>query len=159
MKIRARCGSHVNLTMAVYKLMHVKQGTKPFTQFKREVEELAVQCQFEQNPYTKDRAIKDAIVFGTSDEKLRKEALAKDVDLAALTKAALGYEQSRKSYGTIKANSEEVRKIQKTYTQEEVDNLVARVTAGKYSSRSKTKDGGKDDGGQKKKKCPNCPSH
>ena len=44
-KIRAQCGSHVNLTMAVYKLMHVQQGTKTFTQFKREVEELAVQCQ------------------------------------------------------------------------------------------------------------------
>ena len=154
-KIRAQCGSHVNLTMAVYKLMHVQQGTKTFTQFKREVEEMAVQCQFEQNPYTKERAIKDAIIFGTSDDKLRKEALAKDVDLAALSKAALGYEQSRKSCGTMmKSSGEEVRRVKKTYTQEEVDNLVARVTAGKYSSRSKDK---KAD--QKKKKCPNCPPH
>ena len=155
-KIRARYGSHVNLTMVVHKLMHVQQGSKTFTQFRREVEELAVQCQFEQNPYTKERAIKDAIIFRTSDKKLRKEALAKDVDLAALTKAALGYEQSRKSYGTMmKSNNEDVRRVKKTYTQEEVDNIVAKVTAGKYSNRFKGKDGII----QKKKKCPNCPPH
>ena len=102
-KIRTQCGGHVNLTMAMYKLMHIKQGTKSFTQFKREVEELAVQCQFETNPYTKSRAIKDAMIYGTSDEKLQKEALAKDVDRATLTKAGLGYEQARKSHGAMKS--------------------------------------------------------
>ena len=95
-KIRTQCGRHINSTMAMYKLMHVQQGTKTFTQFAREVEELATQCQFDTVPYTKERAMKDAIIFGTSDDKLRKEALAKDVDLTTLTKTALGYEQSRK---------------------------------------------------------------
>ena len=126
-KIRDKFGKHVNLTMGMYKLMHIKHGSKSLTMFRHEVEELAVQCQFEQHPYNKERAIRDAIIFGTTDEKLRKEALAKDVDLETLTKAALGYEQARKSFGTISKN-EDVKKV-KTYTQKEVDNIVAKVTA------------------------------
>ena len=69
-KIRTQYGCHVNSTMAMYKLMHVQQGTKTFTQFACEVEELATQCQFDTVPYTKERAMKDAIIFGTSDDKL-----------------------------------------------------------------------------------------
>ena len=76
-KIRMQCGSHVNLSMVMFKLMHAKQGAKSFTEFANEVDELASQCQLEKNPYTKERATKDALIFGTSDEVLRKEALAK----------------------------------------------------------------------------------
>ena len=154
-KIRTQCGRHVNSTMAMYKLMHVQQGTKTFTQFAREVEELATQCQFDTVPYTKEGAMKDAIIFGTSDDKLRKEALAKDVDLTTLTKTALGYEQSWKSCGTMKTTGEPIQRIDKpsTYTQEQVDQIVACIMAGKYSSRVKDKDKS-----TKPKKCPNCPS-
>ena len=74
-KLRIKCGSHVNLSMAMFKLMHAKQGTKTMTEFANEIEELATQCQFESNPYDKKRAIKDALIFGTSDEQLRREAL------------------------------------------------------------------------------------
>ena len=139
--------------MAMYKLMHVQQGTKTFTQFARE--KLATQCQFDTVPYTKERATKDAIIFGTSDDKLRKEALAKDVDLTTLTKTALGYEQSRKSCGTIKTAGEPIQCIAtpSTYAQEQVDQIVAHIMAGKYSSRVKDKDKS-----TKPKKCLNCPS-
>ena len=154
-KIRTQCGHHVNSTMAMYKLMDVQQGTKTFTQFAREVEELAIQCQFDTVPYTKERAMKDAIIFGTSDDKLRKEALAMDVDLTTLTKTALGYEQSRKSCGTMKTTEEPIQRIHTpgTYTQEQVDQIVACIMAGKYSSQAKDKDKS-----TKPKKCPNCPS-
>ena len=50
-KIRTHCGCHVNSTMAMYKLMHVQQGMKTFTQFASEVEELATQCQFDTVSY------------------------------------------------------------------------------------------------------------
>ena len=30
-KVRTKCGSHVNLSMAMFKLMHAKQGTKTIT--------------------------------------------------------------------------------------------------------------------------------
>ena len=71
-KIRTKCGAHVNLSMAMFKLMHARQGTKSITEFAREVQELAVQCQFTEKPYTKERAMKDAIIFGTSDDRLRQ---------------------------------------------------------------------------------------
>ncbi|KAF0313758.1 hypothetical protein FJT64_015742 [Amphibalanus amphitrite] len=47
LKIRASCAQHVNLTMAMYKLMHVKQGTKSVTEFAQEVDSLAQKCQLD----------------------------------------------------------------------------------------------------------------
>ena len=151
-KIRTQCGSHVNLSMAMFKLMHAKQGTRAFTEFAKHIEELATQCQFDTQPYDKDRAIKKVMIFGTSDDKLRQEALGKDYTLKQLKQAALGYEQSRRSAVTIKTErgetSESCRKI---YSQEQVDEIVAKVTAGKYSVQQKNKSAGQ--------KCPNCPPH
>jgi hypothetical protein len=164
-KFRDKCGSHVNLAMAMFKLMHAKQGTKTVTEFAREVDAIATECQFDTQPYTKERAMKDAIVFGTSDDKLRHEALAKDLDLDSLLRVALGYEQSRRSSGTIKTTTgDDVRQVK--YTQDDVDNIVARVVAGKYSirntpgasgssgNRSDTR-GNRSD--TQRNKCPNCP--
>ena len=39
-KIRVNFGNQVNLTMAMYKLMHAKQGSKPFAEFVKDIEEL-----------------------------------------------------------------------------------------------------------------------
>ena len=98
------------------KLMHAQQGSKTFTH-------------------------RDAIILRTSNEKLRREALAKDVDLATLTKTALGYEQLRKSCRAMKSTSEDIHRvdIRSTYTKEQVHQIVALVIAGKYSSRIKDK--------------------
>ena len=153
-KIRTKFGDHVNLSMAMFKLMHASQGSKTVTEFAREVDELATQCQFDQKPYTKERAMKDAIIFGTSDDKVRQEALAKDYDLKQLMKSALGYEQSRKASSAIKATAgDDIRHV--TYTQEDVDSIVARVMAGKYSTRGQSS--GKPTAG--KNKCRFCPPH
>ena len=81
--------------------MHARQGTKSVTEFVREIDELTDQCQFDTTPYDKDRARKDAYIFGTADGKLRQEALAKDFTYEQVMKAALGYEQSRRASGTI----------------------------------------------------------
>jgi len=145
-KIRQKCGSHVNLSMAVFKLMHAKQGSRTFTEFFKEVEELATQCQFDTQPYDKNRAIKDAIIFGTSDEKLRQESLGKDFNLQQLRQAALGYEQSRRSTGAIKGERGE-DSCRKLYSQEQVDDMIAKVTVGKYSAQK----------AKKGQKCNNCP--
>ena len=61
----------VNLSMAMFKLMHAKQGIKTIPAFSNEIGELATQCQFDSYPYDKERAMKDALIFGTSDEQLR----------------------------------------------------------------------------------------
>ena len=81
--------------------------------------------------------MKDAFIFGTSEYKLPLEALAKDFTYAQVMQAALCYEQSRRASGSIKQISgEEVRQV--TYTQDDVDAIVARVMSGKCSSRSNT---------------------
>ena len=155
-KIQTRCGSHVNLSMAIFKLMHAKQGTKTFTEFANEVDGLATQCQFEANPYTKDSATKDALIFGTSDEKLRQKALAKEFNLSDLKKAALGYEQSRKSAGAIK-NERQDEACSRVYTESELSEIVSRITAGKYSSQANKSN--KPARNSSETKCSNCPPH
>ena len=115
-KVRTKCGSHVNLSMAMFKLMHAKQGSKTITEFSNEVEELAIQCQFDSHPYNKERAMRDTIIFGTADEQLRREVLAKafnlqpSLSLQQISTAAVGYEQSRKNAGTIKKNSAKIQR-------------------------------------------------
>ncbi|KAF0297432.1 hypothetical protein FJT64_005133 [Amphibalanus amphitrite] len=146
-QIRAHCRQHVNLSMAVFRLMHARQGEKTVTEFLDELDSLATQCQFDTNPYTPERAKKDAFIFGTSDERLRQEALARDPDLQTLVKSALGYEQARKSSGAI---------------QSEVGESVARVaTRGRYSinqpTRTPSGQGGR--GAGPRVRCKNCPPH
>ena len=156
-KIRKHGGKHVTLLMAMFKLMHVRQGSKSVTEFAREVHDLAERCQYDTKPYDKNRAMKDAFTFGTSDDKLCQEALVKDFTYAQVMQAALGYEQSRRASGSIKQTSgEEVRQV--TYTQDDVDAIVARVMSGKYSSRSNTVPP-KPDSKQGNNKCRNCPPH
>ena len=154
-KIREKFGTHVNLAMAVFRLMHCRQGTRSVTEYLKELDELGTQCQFTEQAYTKERAMKDAYIFGTSDDKLRQEALAKDLDFEKLRRAALGYEQSRRASGQIKTTSpseSEVRQV--NYSQNQVDEIVARVMAGKYSARNQSKPGDTS-----ATKCPNCPPH
>lgn len=163
-KIRTQCDSHVNLSMAMFKLMHTKQGSKTFTEFANEVDELAKQCQLDKNPYTTERAAKDALIFGTADETLRKEALAKDFDFKQLRQAALGYEQSRNSAGKIKQEQGQEDLCRRTYTEAEVNEMVSRITAGKFSIQSQKKNApGKNHTAQKPAnspyQCPNCPPH
>ena len=158
-KIRAHCAKHVNLSMAVFKLIHAQQGTKSITVFAKEIEELATQCQFTERQYTKERAMKDAIIFGTSDERLRQEALAKDLDYPLLMKAALGYEQSRKASGTIKASTALDTASNVMYTEDQIEDIVSRVIAGKYSMRKPGKTKPDKTKSDISRKCPNCPSH
>ena len=80
--------------------------------------------------------MKDAIIFGTSDEQLRREALAKDFDLKQITTAALGYEQSRKNAGAIKKEQDQdTDECRRVYTEKQVEEIVAKVQAGKFSSQ------------------------
>ena len=144
--IRSHCGKHVNLSMAMFRLMHARQGDKTVTEFLDELEALSSQCQFDTNPYSQERAKKDAFIFGTSDDRLRQEALAKDPDLQTLVKTALGYEQARKSSGAIKLEAGEA---------------VARVTVrGRYSTNRPAKSAPVSQGNRNTRpRCKNCPPH
>ena len=70
---------------------------KTFTQFAGEVEDLATKCEFDTKSYIEEHTMRDAITLGTSDEKLPREALAKDADHTTLGKTALGYENHAKA--------------------------------------------------------------
>ena len=54
--------------------------------------------------------MRDATIFGTSDENLLRGTLVKDVDLA-LTKRALGHEQSCKSCGAKKCTTKDIHRV------------------------------------------------
>ena len=103
--------------------------------------------------------MKDTIIFGTSDEHLRQEALAKDLDYPALMKAALGYEQSRKASGTIKASTTLDTASNVMYTEDQIEDIVSHVIAGKYSMRKPGKTKPDKTKSDISRKCPNCPSH
>lgn len=151
-KITNHLNQYVNYALAMYELMNAKQGEKSVAEYQREIKLRADRVQFVKRPYTKDIAMRDAYIFGTSDEKLRKEALAKDLPYTDLIKSATSYEQARKSSTAI-ASGDTTKRV---YTQNEVDELVAKVQiAGKYSNRyqpERTRDKGPV-------KCPNCPPH
>ena len=91
-----------------------------------------------------------------SDDKFCQEALAKDFTYAQVMKSALGYEESRQASGAIKQTSgEDVRKVM--YNQE-VDAIVARVIAGKYSNRQATpQHQGMPPQRTQQARCRNCP--
>ena len=156
-KIRAEFSKYINESMTLFKLMTAKQGTKSVADFHRELDDLAEECKFDVKPYTKDRAVKDAYIFGTSDEKLRQEALAKDFDLQHVLKAALGYEQSRKSSATIRSANAAAEDVKQMYTKEDVEDVVARVMSGRYSARNQASQQGNKD--PPRSRCPNCPPH
>ena len=158
-KIRAHCVKHVNLSMAVFKLMHTQQGTKSITVFGKEIEELATQCQFTECQYTKERAMKDVIIFHMSEEHLQQEALAKDLDYPALMKAALGYEQSHKASSTIKAGTTLDTTCNVMYTEDQIKDTVSCVIPGKYSMRKPRTTKPAKTKSDISQKCPNCPNH
>ena len=83
-------GVQVSLMMAMHRLMRHQQGTKSFAEFVKEIEELGDHCQLDRNLYTCQRAHKMLLKFGTADDKVHQEALAKDYDLASLIKAGQG---------------------------------------------------------------------
>ena len=147
-KIREKAAAHINLSMAVYELMHAEQGSRTVTQYAKELDEKAKQCQFETRPYTRQRAMRDAFIFGTSDQKLRRDALAQDWSYDKLFKTALSYEQSRKAADAINTTTEEVNRLQ---------------LAGRYSARrpppTARQQNNRGKPGATAGHCPNCPPH
>ena len=86
--VRAYVTGQTNQAMSRFKLFTSKaQGNQSFSSWWTKVCEQAEKCDF--NGYTKEKAARDAIIFQTSDTKLRKKALAEDTDLDELVKLGL----------------------------------------------------------------------
>ena len=69
-KIKDELRKMVNRTMAMYQLFTTKQGDRNWMDFIRVLEDKAHVLDFAAIPYTENDAVKDAAIFGMSDEKL-----------------------------------------------------------------------------------------
>ena len=75
----------VNLTMSMDEFLGIKQGNKTFSTFLAELERLgSASYKCVGNIYREEVAIRDQVVRGTSDDKLRKDAQAKEHTLDEL---------------------------------------------------------------------------
>ena len=88
--------------------------------------------------YSEERAIRDIMVELTNDTKLRKDALSKDLSLAALLKEGEANELARSRAATVEGKSvNKIDTFDDELTDEEANYMIAKLKrAGKYSARS-----------------------
>ena len=92
-KIRAAITGQTNQAMMKYKLFTgMEQEDQAFSSWWSSVKEQADKCNF--TGYNQEKAARDAILFQTSNVKLRKRILAEDQSLEEVVKLGLAYEQS-----------------------------------------------------------------
>jgi hypothetical protein len=93
-KVEAGITGQTNQAISRHKLFtKMEQGEKDFAAWYPIIKEQALRCKF--NDYNADAAARDAILYQTSNEKLQREILAKDLDFKATVKAGLALEQSK----------------------------------------------------------------
>ena len=99
--------------------------------------------------YTEDRAIRDTMIELTTDSKLRKDGVSKDLKLNEVLKEGEANELARSRAATVEGKS--VHKIQRNetdndMTDEEAEVMIAKLKkAGRYSIKS-----------DKKNECERC---
>jgi hypothetical protein len=148
-KIRAAITGQTNQAVMKYKLFTgMKQEDQSFASWWTAVKEQADKCDFQ--GYNHDKAARDAILFQTSNDKLRKRILAEDQELDAVVKLGMSYEQSaakaKDMSGSKTEQRSEVCRIQQLQEQ------VARLQAD--FSKSGKKDKVNERTG---KSCQTCP--
>ena len=93
-KIEVGITGQTNQAISRHKLFtNMDQGEKDFAVWYPMVKEQSLRCKF--TDYNADAAARDAILFQTSNEKLQRDILSKDLDLQATIKAGLALEQSK----------------------------------------------------------------
>ena len=123
-KIEDAIKAQTNKAMAKYKLfMGLPQEGESFSTWWTQIQEQADKCDFA--GYDAKMAARDAILFQTSNNKLRKRVLAEDCDLPAVIKLGLAMEHSESKAGVLgksrKETDSEVRRLQDL--EEEVSRL------------------------------------
>ena len=99
-KIEDAIKAQTNKAMAKYKLfMGLPQEGESFSTWWTQIQEQADKCDFA--GYDAKMAARDAILFQTSNNKLRKRVLAEDCDLAAVIKLGLAMEHSESKAGRL----------------------------------------------------------
>ena len=145
----------VNRTMAMYDLLTTKQGTMKWMDFIHELEKKAKILDFEKQPYTSEEVVKDAAIFGMTDQRLREKALAEDPNLDTLSRWGYSREAGKSDAHSLKDTAGgSIKRIgwnnepDSNMDEEEIDKLMNSLKvmkmkkAGKYSSKFKKKDDG-----------------
>ena len=91
-KVEKGITGQTNQAVSRHKLFtKMDQDEKWFPVWYPTIREQALRCNFED--YNADMATRDAILFQTSDTKLQRDILSKDLDMDATVKAGLALEQ------------------------------------------------------------------
>ena len=99
-KIEEAVKAQTNKAMSKYKLFTgLQQEGESFATWWTQVQEQAEKCDFV--GYDVKMATRDAILFQTSNNKLRKRVLAEDLDLVAVIKMGLAIEHSESKAGMM----------------------------------------------------------
>ena len=97
-KIRTGLRGQTNQSMQRYRLFRqMPQGEQSFNVWWKSIKEQSDKCTWD--GYNRDSAAKDAIIFQTSSQKLRKKCLAEDLSFEDAVKAGLALENSEKKSG------------------------------------------------------------
>ena len=150
-KIRAAITGQTNQAVMKYKLFTgMKQEDQSFASWWTCVKEQADKCDF--TGYNQEKAARDAILFQTSNDKLRKRILAEDPELDAVVKLGMSYEQSASKAKEMSGSKSEQRceVSQIRQLQDQVARLQADVKGSKYSKGDK-------DSSRTGAKCQTCP--
>ena len=110
-KIQEAMTKQTNQAMIKFKLFTgMPQEEEAFSVWWTQIKEQAEKCDF--TGYDQKHAARDAILFQTSNNKLRKRILAEDCDLEAVVKLGLALEHSESKADTInKKTDTEVRQL------------------------------------------------
>ena len=93
-KIEVGITGQTNQAISRHKLFtRMGQGEKDFAVWYPLIKEQALRCNF--TDYNAETAARDAILFQTSNKKLQRDILSKDLDFQATIKAGLALEQSK----------------------------------------------------------------
>ena len=144
-KVRTSITGQTNQAVMMFKLFtRMGQGEQSFASWWSEVKEQADKCDF--TGYSREKAARDAILYQTSNEKLRKRILAEDSNLETVIKLGLAYEQSASKASAMTTGREtEVSRIRR------LEGEVARL----QSQSGKTKSALKETDTQSSK-CQTC---
>ena len=141
-KIEEKLEEGINEAFAMFKFRQNEQGQRGintwFKQLKSNVKTLRLKRCTCGNGYSEERAIRDVIVALTNDNKLRKDALSKDLSLTELLREGEANKLARSRAATVEKKS--VNKLDVVddgeLTDEQAQYYIAKLKqAGKFSSR------------------------
>ena len=121
-KLREELRRLVNRSLAMHNLLNTKQGSKTWMEFIKELEDKAYLLDFDNKPYKRSKAFKDAAIFGISDTKLKEKALSDDPDLRLLIKWGQARESGKEGLHSLREPPSNVHRLNRSHQEEEFSN-------------------------------------